>query len=31
MPRIGEQRARVPWRALTFAVVAVVVGLGAGF
>lgn len=31
MPRIGEQRAQLPWRALTFAVVAVVVGLGAGF
>ena len=31
MPRIGEPRAQVPWRALTFAVVAVVVGLGAGF
>ena len=31
MPSRGEPRARVPWRALTFAVVAVVVGLGAGF
>ena len=31
MPSRGEPRAQVPWRALTFAVVAVVVGLGAGF
>ena len=31
MPRIGEPKSRVPWRALTFALVAVVVGLGAGF
>ena len=31
MPSRVEPRAQVPWRALTFAVVAVVVGLGAGF
>ena len=30
-PSRGEPRSQVPWRALTFAVVAVVVGLGAGF
>ena len=30
-PSRAEVKARVPWRALTFAVVAVVVGLGAGF
>ena len=29
--RRAEGKAQVPWRALTFAVVAVVVGLGAGF
>lgn len=29
--RTLESQSRVPWRALTFAVVAVVVGLGAGF
>ena len=30
-PSRAEGKARVPWRALTFALVAVVVGLGAGF
>ena len=31
MPSRVGGRSEVPWRALTFAVVAVVVGLGAGF